>query len=62
MPQPSDSYHPDRRAHVDVYVEMWLSEEEYQAAKERHELAWQDAPPTPPEPQTPGDVPVSAPF
>ncbi|RDX55450.1 hypothetical protein OH76DRAFT_1551896 [Lentinus brumalis] len=59
FPMPSDSYHPDRRAHVDVYVEMWLSEEEYQAAKERHELAWQDAPPTPPEPQTPGDVPDS---
>ncbi|KAI0698519.1 hypothetical protein C8T65DRAFT_729190 [Cerioporus squamosus] len=59
FPMPSDSYHPDRRAHVDVYVEMWLSEEEYQSAKERHELAWQDAPPTPPEPQTPGDVPDS---
>ncbi|KAI0353499.1 hypothetical protein OH77DRAFT_1483319 [Trametes cingulata] len=59
FPMPSDSQHPDRRANVDVYVETWLTEEEYKAAKERHELAWQDAPPTPPEPQTPGDVPDS---
>ncbi|TBU43358.1 hypothetical protein BD309DRAFT_864512 [Dichomitus squalens] len=59
FPMPSDSQHPDRRAHVDVYVEVWLSEEEYQLAKERHELAWQDSSPTPSEPQTPRDVPES---
>ncbi|KAJ8482210.1 hypothetical protein ONZ51_g5477 [Trametes cubensis] len=58
FPMPSDSQHPDRRANVDVYVETWLTEEEYQAAKERHELAWQDAPPSP-EPQTPTSVPDS---
>ncbi|KAI9001414.1 hypothetical protein BD414DRAFT_33275 [Trametes punicea] len=58
FPMPSDSQHPDRRANVDVYVETWLTEEEYQAAKERHELAWQDTPPSP-EPQSPGDVPDS---
>ncbi|KAI0824768.1 hypothetical protein BC628DRAFT_1419875 [Trametes gibbosa] len=52
FPMPSDSQHPDRRANLDVYVEMWLSEEEYQVAKERHDLAWQDAPPTPPESHT----------
>lgn len=39
--QPKDSEHPDRRANVDVYVETWLSEEEYQLAKKRNELAWQ---------------------
>ncbi|KAJ3003039.1 hypothetical protein NUW54_g5514 [Trametes sanguinea] len=55
FPMPSDSQHPDRRANVDVYVETWLTEEEYQAAKERHELAWQDTPPSP-EPQVNGDV------
>ncbi|KAI0326652.1 hypothetical protein GY45DRAFT_1363749 [Cubamyces sp. BRFM 1775] len=58
FPMPSDSQHPDRRANVDVYVETWLTEEEYLAAKERHELAWQDAPPSP-EPQNPTSVPDS---
>ncbi|KAL7282294.1 hypothetical protein ACG7TL_003764 [Trametes sanguinea] len=58
FPMPSDSQHPDRRANVDVYVETWLTEEEYQAAKERHELAWQDTTPSP-EPQVNGDVPDS---
>ncbi|KAI0638031.1 hypothetical protein C8Q77DRAFT_1187433 [Trametes polyzona] len=56
FPMPSDSQHPDRRANVDVYVETWLSEEEYQAAKERHELAWQDASPTSPESHIPSDI------
>ncbi|KAH9853647.1 hypothetical protein C2E23DRAFT_822140 [Lenzites betulinus] len=59
FPMPSDSQHPDRRANFDVYVEVWLSEEEYQVAKERHELAWQDPPPTPPESQTPVLIPES---
>ncbi len=40
--QPKDSQHPDRAANVDILVEKWLSEEEYQAAKERRELAWQE--------------------
>lgn len=26
---------------MDVYVETWLSEEQYQLAKDRNELAWQ---------------------
>ena len=54
--QPKDSQHPDRRANVEIYVETWLSDEEYKAAKERHELDWQDAAPSPPEPQTPSDI------
>ncbi|CDO71357.1 hypothetical protein BN946_scf184908.g115 [Trametes cinnabarina] len=58
FPMPSDSQHPDRRANVDVYVETWLTEEEYQAAKERHELAWQDSSLSP-EPHTQLDVPDS---
>ncbi|GJE84522.1 hypothetical protein PsYK624_005980 [Phanerochaete sordida] len=41
FPMPKDSEHPDRQANIDVYVETWLSEEEYQAAKEHNELAWQ---------------------
>ncbi|KAI0921711.1 hypothetical protein AcW2_006600 [Taiwanofungus camphoratus] len=57
FPMPSDSRHPDRRANIDVYVETWLSDEEYKAARERHELAWQDSPQESPEPPTPGDVP-----
>ncbi|OBZ70370.1 hypothetical protein A0H81_09856 [Grifola frondosa] len=57
FPMPSDSQHPDRQAHLDVYVETWLSEEEYKAAKERRELAWQE--PSKTEPDTPGDVPDS---
>ncbi|KAI0751609.1 hypothetical protein C8Q80DRAFT_1119326 [Daedaleopsis nitida] len=40
-----------------LFPMTWLSEEEYNAAKERHELAWQDTPVS--EPQTPGDVPDS---
>ncbi|KZT12596.1 uncharacterized protein LAESUDRAFT_746145 [Laetiporus sulphureus 93-53] len=42
FPMPKDSQHPDRAANVDILVEKWLSEEEYQAAKERRELAWQE--------------------
>ncbi|EKM59777.1 uncharacterized protein PHACADRAFT_170387, partial [Phanerochaete carnosa HHB-10118-sp] len=41
FPMPKDSEHPDRKVNVDVYVEVWLSEEEYQIAKEHNELAWQ---------------------
>ncbi|KAI0677092.1 hypothetical protein C8Q78DRAFT_1073827 [Trametes maxima] len=58
FPMPSDSQHPDRRANVDVYVETWLTDEEYKDAKERHELAWQDAPTSPePLPYTTPDSP-----
>ncbi|KAM6496188.1 hypothetical protein JOM56_008894 [Amanita muscaria] len=41
---PKDSQHPDRDANLEVYVETWLTEEEYQNAKARHSLAWQDTP------------------
>ncbi|THG97616.1 hypothetical protein EW026_g4413 [Hermanssonia centrifuga] len=44
FPMPKDSEHPDRSAHIDVFVEEWLPEEEYQTAKERHELSWQHSP------------------
>ncbi|CCL99403.1 uncharacterized protein FIBRA_01421 [Fibroporia radiculosa] len=59
FPMPKDSQHPDRRANLDIYVEVWLSEEEYNAAKERNELAWQDSPLDLVEPSTPGDIPDS---
>jgi hypothetical protein len=39
-----DSQHPDRQAHLEVYVESWLTEDQYNEAKSRHELAWQDSP------------------
>lgn len=41
---PKDSQHPDRDANLEVYVETWLTEGEYQDAKARHSLAWQDTP------------------
>lgn len=43
--QPKDSAHNDARTHVDVVFEKWLNDEEYNQAKERFELAWQDSSP-----------------
>ncbi|KAL4241852.1 hypothetical protein ABKN59_000603 [Abortiporus biennis] len=57
-PMPTDSQHPDRSANINVFVETWLSEEEYSLAKDRHELAWQQDSLSP-APSTPGDVPDS---
>jgi hypothetical protein len=42
LPKPKDSLHPDARQTVQVIVEAWLTEDEYKAAKDRQELAWQD--------------------
>ncbi|KAF5320907.1 hypothetical protein D9619_000727 [Psilocybe cf. subviscida] len=42
---PKDSQHPDRDTNLEVYVECWLTEEEYAEAKQQHRLAWQDSPP-----------------
>jgi hypothetical protein len=39
--QPEDSQHPDREADFEVYVESWLSEEEYRDAKSRLVLVGQ---------------------
>ncbi|KAF9450942.1 hypothetical protein P691DRAFT_700256 [Macrolepiota fuliginosa MF-IS2] len=44
FPMPEDSQHPDREVDFEVYVEAWLSEEEYRDAKARHVLAGQDTP------------------
>ncbi|KAF8958467.1 hypothetical protein BDZ97DRAFT_1442121 [Flammula alnicola] len=41
---PKDSQHPDRDANLQVCIECWLTEEEYQDAKNQHLLAWQDSP------------------
>ncbi|KAJ3573013.1 hypothetical protein NP233_g2695 [Leucocoprinus birnbaumii] len=41
---PEDSQHPDRSVDFEVYVETWLTEEEYRDAKQRHALAGQDTP------------------
>ncbi|KAF9480721.1 hypothetical protein BDN70DRAFT_598634 [Pholiota conissans] len=46
-PMPKDSQHPDRDANLQVCVEKWLTEEEYQDAKAKHMLAWQDETPSP---------------
>ncbi|RXW25477.1 hypothetical protein EST38_g377 [Candolleomyces aberdarensis] len=41
---PQDSLHPDKDENLEVYVECWLTEEEYQDAKINMRLAWQDSP------------------
>ncbi|KIM34950.1 hypothetical protein M413DRAFT_449991 [Hebeloma cylindrosporum] len=46
---PRDSQHPDREANHQIYVETWLTEEEYQDAKSKQLLAWQEPPPRSPE-------------
>ena len=53
--QPVDSEHPDRSASVTAIVERWYTEEQYIAAKEAHELAWQDSDKPFAEPETPSD-------
>ncbi|KAF9473374.1 hypothetical protein BDN70DRAFT_899829 [Pholiota conissans] len=45
-PMPMDSQHPDRDANLQVCVETWLTEEEYQDAKAKRMLAWQDETPS----------------
>ncbi|KAH9965892.1 hypothetical protein BC827DRAFT_1153339 [Russula dissimulans] len=50
---PVDSEHPDRSASVTAIVERWYTEEQYMAAKEAHELAWQDSDKSFAEPETP---------
>lgn len=59
--KPKDSEHPDRDVNIEVFVEAWLSEEEYQSAKEHRELAWQSPQNTAIELPTVvlGEVPVS---
>lgn len=42
---------------MDVYVEAWLTDEQYQSAKEHGDLAWQNSA-VPSTPATPGDVSV----
>ena len=49
--QPIDSQHPDRNANVQICIECWLTEEEYQEKKAEHMLAWQDG--TPPRQENP---------
>ena len=41
---------------MEVFVETWLTEDEYKEAKEHNQLAWQDSPKRSVEPETPGDV------
>ncbi|KAN0132648.1 hypothetical protein V8E53_009664 [Lactarius tabidus] len=52
---PVDSEHPDRSASVTAIVERWYNEDEYMAAKEAHELAWQDSDKSSAEPEMPTD-------
>ena len=57
--QPEDSEHPDRQVHIDVFVETWLTEEEYQEAKDKQVLAWQQSPTRRSSPtETLTDIPV----
>jgi hypothetical protein len=41
---------------LEVYVETWLTEGQYNEAKSRHELAWQDSPKVVVESKPSGDV------
>ncbi|KAG1815707.1 uncharacterized protein BJ212DRAFT_238196 [Suillus subaureus] len=56
---PKDSQHPDRQANMEIYVETWLTDEQYKDAEERQELVWQETPRASIEPSTPGEAPVS---
>jgi len=57
--QPRDSQHPDRQANMEIYVETWLTDEQYKDAEERQELVWQETPRASIEPSTPSEAPVS---
>ncbi|PFH49253.1 hypothetical protein AMATHDRAFT_63529 [Amanita thiersii Skay4041] len=41
---PADSQHPDRNANLEICVETWLTEDDYQDVKAQQLLAWQDSP------------------
>ncbi|TFK28933.1 hypothetical protein FA15DRAFT_664569 [Coprinopsis marcescibilis] len=58
---PQDSVHPDRNAALEVFVETWLTEEEYQAAKDQMLLAWQDTPQQSAEPESKPSTPAPKP-
>lgn len=44
--QPRDSKHPHRAMNVDAYQVKWLTDEEFQAAKQRCELSSQRGQPS----------------
>ncbi|KAF7302035.1 hypothetical protein MIND_00769900 [Mycena indigotica] len=54
---PLDSQHPDKNANLEVCIETWLTEDEYQDFKTRHLLAWQDSPKSTQEPETAPSTP-----
>ncbi|KAG1752487.1 uncharacterized protein EDB91DRAFT_1102881 [Suillus paluster] len=56
---PRDSQHPDRQANMEIYVETWLTDEQYKDAEERQELVWQETPRVSIERSTPSEAPAS---
>ncbi|KAJ7228261.1 hypothetical protein GGX14DRAFT_412507 [Mycena pura] len=56
---PLDSQHPDKNANLEVCIETWLTEEDYQDFKSRHLLAWQDSPNGTQEPESGPSTPVA---
>ncbi|KAJ7098769.1 hypothetical protein B0H15DRAFT_590025 [Mycena belliarum] len=58
---PLDSQHPDKNANLEVCIETWLTEDEYNDFKARHLLAWQDSPKGTQEPESVAGVPADAP-
>ncbi|KAI6166219.1 hypothetical protein EDD17DRAFT_1546232 [Pisolithus thermaeus] len=42
---PEDSQHPDRAAALEIYVEAWMTEEQYKQAEERQDVVSQDGRP-----------------
>ncbi|CAK5263094.1 unnamed protein product [Mycena citricolor] len=55
---PLDSEHPDRDENLEVCVEMWLTDEEYDKYKAQSLLAWQDSPKAP-QPAPAAEVPMT---
>ncbi|KIO12454.1 hypothetical protein M404DRAFT_677606 [Pisolithus tinctorius Marx 270] len=43
---PEDSQHPDRAAALEIYVETWMTEEQYKQAEERQDVVPQDVRPS----------------
>jgi hypothetical protein len=50
--------HPDSQANVEIFVEVWLTEDQYQDAQAQQILAWQDSTPSSPSIQSMTDMKV----
>ncbi|KAJ8482641.1 hypothetical protein ONZ45_g14873 [Pleurotus djamor] len=53
FPMPADSEHPDRDAGVEIFVEKWLTDDEYRISAKAQQLAASLTPSSSTEPETP---------